>query len=355
MRRFIPVLIVLSCMVMTVSVYADLIIIDGVVKSVDAEKRTITVASGAKERTLDVSSKAKISINGKDGTLDALKAGQNATLSYHDELEIVLKVEVGKVPSISPSKTAELLEVSELSTDDNAAYPWLSPNGLTIYWEKGFSNIWTASRRDPDSHFKDLKPLFKGRHPTLTADGKLMVLLVDGVLHATSRESDDAEFRRPLPITEFRNQQDVKNPCLSPDGLNLWFNRRRSEFAVSTRESLSGNWKAPRQVSIQFSGSESKGHLTWIYVLNDELTLLCSHEGLGGMERNGNIMVWTRESRTGQFSDGQYIQLPGIEPMHGRSPRYVESTGELFFTSGNMKGSSRISVVKNFTLPSLGG
>jgi len=44
------------------SARADIITIEGVVESVDIEKRTITVKSGAKERTLDVSSKAKIKI-----------------------------------------------------------------------------------------------------------------------------------------------------------------------------------------------------------------------------------------------------------------------------------------------------
>lgn len=52
--------------------YADIIAIDGVVKSVDVEKRTITIESGAKKRTLDVSSKAKIVIGEKDGSLESL-------------------------------------------------------------------------------------------------------------------------------------------------------------------------------------------------------------------------------------------------------------------------------------------
>ena len=74
------------------SAHAEVITIEGTIKSVDTAKRTITVETEGEEKTLDVSSKAKISVEGKDAKLDALKSGQNVKLSYHDELEIVLKV-----------------------------------------------------------------------------------------------------------------------------------------------------------------------------------------------------------------------------------------------------------------------
>jgi len=84
-------------------VYAEIITIEGVVKSVDAKKRTITVESGAKEQTLDVSSKTKISVTGKDAALDSLKSGQKVKLSYHDDLEVALKIEV------APSNSDEIV------------------------------------------------------------------------------------------------------------------------------------------------------------------------------------------------------------------------------------------------------
>ena len=87
----IAVLCFVSC---SSSIHAEIITIDGTVKSVDAKKRTITVESGAKERTLDVSSKAKVSIDGEDSNLDGLKEGQTVSLSYHDQLEVVVKIEV---------------------------------------------------------------------------------------------------------------------------------------------------------------------------------------------------------------------------------------------------------------------
>jgi hypothetical protein len=78
----------------TVTAHAEIITIDGTVKSVDAKKRTITVESGTKTRSFDVSSKAKVSIDGEDSGLDGLKEGQTVSLSYHDQLEVVVKIEV---------------------------------------------------------------------------------------------------------------------------------------------------------------------------------------------------------------------------------------------------------------------
>jgi hypothetical protein len=78
----------------TDSVQAAVITIDGTVKSVDAEKRTITVKTKTKTLKLDVSRKAKISVKSETAKLDSLKVGQKVKISYHDGLEIVLKIEV---------------------------------------------------------------------------------------------------------------------------------------------------------------------------------------------------------------------------------------------------------------------
>lgn len=74
--------------------WADIITIDGTVKSVDAKKRTITVETGAKQRTLDVSRKVKISIEEREETFESLSVGQKVSLDFHDQLELVVKIEV---------------------------------------------------------------------------------------------------------------------------------------------------------------------------------------------------------------------------------------------------------------------
>ncbi len=84
---------------------AEVVTIDGTIKSVDAKKRTITIDSGSKTLTLDVSSKAKVSVDEKDASLDSLKPGQQVGLSYHDKLEVVLKIEVIPKNRLSPVGT----------------------------------------------------------------------------------------------------------------------------------------------------------------------------------------------------------------------------------------------------------
>ncbi len=85
--------------------HAEVVTIDGTIKSVDAKKRTITIDTGSKTLTLDVSSKAKISVDEKDASLDSLKPGQQVGLSYHDKLEVVLKIVVTPKNRLSPVGT----------------------------------------------------------------------------------------------------------------------------------------------------------------------------------------------------------------------------------------------------------
>ncbi len=85
--------------------HAEVVTIEGTVKSVDAKKRTITVETGSKTLTLDISSKAKISVDDKDAPLDTLKPGQKVKLSYHKDLEIVLKIEAGSTSDAGALET----------------------------------------------------------------------------------------------------------------------------------------------------------------------------------------------------------------------------------------------------------
>lgn len=342
--------------------HAAIVTVDGSIKLVDAEKRTITVQTKAKTLELDVSRKAKVSVKGIAAKLDSLKAGQKVKISYHDGLDVVVTIEViGKEPSSPETPDVELVELKELNSAATsskqvvtASSPWLSANGLTIYWED--SGIWTARRQDADSFFENKKRLFAGRHPTVTAAGLEMVLLVDGLLHSTSRQTDRQQFKRPRLIRELKTQPRVKNPCLSRDGLKLYFNRSQngSEIVICSRDSRTSPWTAPK--SIQFRRVGSDGAFTWPFFSKDEKTLFCSHE-ISDRLRNGkgNLMIWTRKDDTGPFSKYEYVEFPDIEPLMGRSPRYVAATKELFFhrVTGPKQGRG-IWVVKNYVPPESG-
>ena len=72
---------------------AEIITIEGVVKSVDSKRRVISIEVEGKVKKFDVGSKAKIVVDSKDDSLDSLKIGQSISLDYHDQLEVVVKVD----------------------------------------------------------------------------------------------------------------------------------------------------------------------------------------------------------------------------------------------------------------------
>jgi hypothetical protein len=103
--------VVLPCIVSAIiaiassAAHAEVVTIEGTIKSVDAKKRTITLQTESKTLTLDVSSNAKISVEESKAALDELKPGQQVNLSYHDKLEVVLKIEVTQKNRMSPVGT----------------------------------------------------------------------------------------------------------------------------------------------------------------------------------------------------------------------------------------------------------
>jgi len=341
---------VVCCLCLSEASNAAVITIKGTITSVDAKARTIIVEAEGEQKTLDVSRKAKVNASGKAASLDSLRSGQRVTLSYHEDLEIVLKINMQN----DPRQSLELLEVSELSVDGDARYPWLSQDGLTIYWEPKFGSIWVARRKNAASFFEDKRELFSGRHPTLSADELNMVCLVDGGLYSTSRPSLEETFARPRLIRELKDEPNVKNPCLSPDGLKLYFNRQSAsdgvEIVASQRSSLDARWSAPKSVSIR--SDRVDGSMTWVFVSGDSDKLFCSSQG-GRPGPNGNLMLWQRSNASQPFRDFSYIQIPGTERLVGRSPRYVAATNELFFTRPMEDKKWTIWVIKNFDPSSL--
>jgi len=91
---------------MASTAFAEVVTIDVTVKAIDAKERSITVTKTTKSKSkdieLEVGKKAKISVGGKDAALDAVKAGQKASVSYETELEVITKIEVAGDGSPSP-------------------------------------------------------------------------------------------------------------------------------------------------------------------------------------------------------------------------------------------------------------
>jgi hypothetical protein len=93
---------------------AEIVTIDVVIKSVDAESRSITVTknSGAKSKDLqlEVGKKAKVSVDGNPATLKDIEIGVKASVAYESDLEVVTKIEIvtnGKLPMTDDPESIE--------------------------------------------------------------------------------------------------------------------------------------------------------------------------------------------------------------------------------------------------------
>jgi len=162
-------------LLMMPSVQAEILSIDGTLKSVDAKKRTITVETGTKEMVLDVGSKAKITADGSTTTLEKLESGRRVTLSFHDQLEVVVSIEmtaenpsqemedfvplfngkdltgwqgkVGDPPQISKMSSAQLKSAQKRASE-MARQHWKVRNGILVYDGKGTSLVTTQKFKD---------------------------------------------------------------------------------------------------------------------------------------------------------------------------------------------------------------
>jgi hypothetical protein len=88
---------VLTALFLTSSVRAAVVTVDVTIKAVNPQSRGIAViyTAGAEEKAieLDVSRKAEIIVNEKEGTLTSLGPGMKAKVSYDKELAVVTKIE----------------------------------------------------------------------------------------------------------------------------------------------------------------------------------------------------------------------------------------------------------------------
>jgi hypothetical protein len=356
---------------------ATTVTVDVKIKAVDAKARGITVIyeakSGQKTIELDVSRKAEISVNGKAATLDTIKTGQKATVSYETDLSIVTKIEATGNPTEVDGKQPELVEVSELNEGGRNISPWLSEDGLTIYWTRWESatkiNVWTAHRADPQSFFTDMKMLFKGLNPVLSPDGLELIFLNDRAngekgysFYVSTRDSSDKPFKRPVEVPELSKFY-PGGPSLSADGLTMYFcsfssgnDSKSSSLLYTTRKDRSSSWVEPKPVpNVKSEGGKVSGS----FLTMDGLNLLVDDRRATETEERRNLMMWTRASLGKPFENGRHIDFDTLPPFFGGSPRYVAATKELFFERYFFEGKrwrpsrNSIWVVKNFTLPNV--
>lgn len=282
---------------------------------------------------LKLGPKAAITCNGKAVGLNGLKPGMRVVASVRDGAISELAAETA-VTSGS-RKIWQVLPIDEVNTAAWDGEPWLSPDGLTIYWVSGSDRglqIWTATRKTPESLFQGKRLLCKGMCPTVTADGLQMFFIdrPDGEegfhVYSTKRTSVDDLFDRPRLVPELSGRR-AWGPALSQDGLTLYFlglvpEQKKSLLQQSKRRSLQSAWAPPTDLPIP-KPDGPQGDIEYQFVTSDGLTMYA--------DLKGRIMVWTRTASHLPFTKHELLDLPGFAQSSCFAPRYVERTNEFFF------------------------
>ena len=254
-----------------------------------------------------------------------------------------------------------LVGLTELSADVPEFAPWLSGDGREIFWttQAGPGQemwVWSARRKGPGSPFGGVRRLFAGGVPTLTGDG-LTLVLIDRAnrLLVASRASAEAPFGEPSPIESLRREGvRYKSPCLSGNGLTLYFERSEGpgepwEFCSSRRAGPRDAWGPPEPVPFVQAGTPVVP--SFPCVTAEGRTLL-------GVARRGpkgeaDVAAWTRARTDLPFGRPAPVRFDGIEmPSSPAFFRYCEATHELVFSGGKAgEPGPSLWIIRGFGLP----
>jgi hypothetical protein len=274
------------------------------------------------------------------------RAGKICLRSQNSDVEFrnirIRDLDATAAATASRGGAPELVSLSELNTAEHDAVPWVSGDGLRMYWEGPAPSggakhwIWTAERRGANAKFENRQALFEGHHPVLTGE-ELEIVFTRPIgmgrfetLSAT-RQSTSDPFGPPQRLPHFGTAAALNIPWLSADGLKLYVTNvvpgQWPEYLLARRASRTDDWGAPEPHDIRWDRSQPGPAPQWISVSDDELTLLGTREGDVGHWR---VVRSTRKAVSEPFSEWEYVSLPGLGQVHGRTPRYSPLTRELY-------------------------
>lgn len=246
-------------------------------------------------------------------------------------------------------KPTEIAVVRELGT---ANHPWLSSDGLTIYYTiKGSPEtvaqgqaptLWMANRENADSMFRNMKEVGLGLDCTISEDGLEGIVFLPmgkGSLQIMRRSSVKTAFGRPTLIKELETAF-LASPQLAADGLTLYYEKIGLGPFFSTRRSRTGRWSQPEKVP---SSIGAGGQQRFPYITEEGLGMLCTDR-----TRDGAIAYYSRAKMSDPFEMRGYVTVLG-ERIAGNFPRHVSATNELFFVK-LYEGRTELHVVRNFDL-----
>jgi serine/threonine-protein kinase len=272
--------------------------------------------------------------------------------------EPIPKNAVDPAPVAAKICRAEVLK--ELPAGANHASPWLSTDGMTLYFVSLQPNdkqawIWSGRRKDKNGMFGDFQRLLPGTEPTVTGDGLEMILNVDNSLESTTRTATDEAFRRPGKIDELKDAGLLAGPSLTSNGLTLYADRWAPgtkdpgtapvELVRYTRTSRRSQWGPPETVKFANLPEGVDGYFRYLSVTADQLHALAMLRTWSAPDRR--VVVFSRKTSAVPFGAPTMVSVNG-DTRFGQCPRYVESTGELFCSRVTAGRPTEIVAIRDF-------
>ncbi len=224
------------------------------------------------------------------------------------------------------------------------AYPWISPDGLTLYWTRegtgAESAIMQAYRSSPQAPFASVREVLKSaRLASVSPDGLEIVCLADpdGTgnmrrLCSARRSSTTDPFDNLAVISSFSAIQGPKGSAISNDGKSLLVFasvNRKTTIYRSERSGPGTAWGTPRVLRVENLPLEMK-HTTWPSFAAGRTHLVFSHSDPDNPAIEwGGVADATGDPLT--FTNPRQLLLDG-KPFVTRGARYCAATGELFYT-----------------------
>ncbi len=260
----------------------------------------------------------------------------------------------------TPTNLGPTVNSSALDSD-----PSISADGLTLYFHShrsGVGDLWVSTRattNDPWGEPMNLGPTVNSsgddKGPCISADGLSLYFSSNRPggyggrdIYITSRPTTDAEWSAPVNLGPTVNSSaDEVYPWISADGLQLYFSEwdvfrpggyGRPDMWVTTRERASDPWGTPVNLGPTVNSS------AWDYgpsISADGLLLFFISERPGGPGGYGDIWVTTRASVNDPW--GTPVNLgPTVNSSAGEGAPHISADGSTLFFSSRRPGGSGV-------------
>jgi Tol biopolymer transport system component len=249
--------------------------------------------------------------------------------------------------------------VTEINTSAREIEPFLSPDGLTLYFasERGDGKLrcYLARRDKPEGPFGAVEEQSGINLPqavsrfVVSADGLTAYIAAlrdypksatgDAEIFTAERKSPGEPFTSAqfAPLDKLNTQENEWDPFISPDGLRLYYaehvpSKSQNRLMVAERSTTGGTWSKKGPIpGLDLTDLSPKTKSDNPAVTADELTIVFSSDHAGSVAGSRDLWYAVRTDLSQPFSAPR--QLPAVNTDQWESEVTVTPDGcRLYFT-----------------------